>query len=177
MKKNLLIGAFALLGFAASAQTQGKGNFKLGAHIGLPTGNLADQTSFNLGADVAYLFNIDGKFKAGITTGYSHYFAKGDELNYYLPGYGNIRIKYTDTGIIPVAATAQYNFVPNVFFGADLGYAFFVTGGNGVTGAFYFQPKVGYQLNNNEFYLSYKGMSKDGTTIGSVNLGYAYTFK
>ncbi|AJW62664.1 hypothetical protein VO54_01182 [Elizabethkingia miricola] len=34
MKKSLLLGAFALLGFAASAQTTGQ--LKIGANIGIP---------------------------------------------------------------------------------------------------------------------------------------------
>ncbi|WJK00015.1 hypothetical protein [Elizabethkingia anophelis] len=80
MKKNLLIGAFALLGFVANAQT--KGNFKLGTHIGIPTGELADVASFNIGIDMAYLFNIDTNFKAGFTTGYSHYFVKSITRNF-----------------------------------------------------------------------------------------------
>ncbi|MDX8571115.1 hypothetical protein OZ666_05450 [Elizabethkingia sp. HX QKY] len=172
MKKNLLIGAFALLGFAANAQT--KGNFKLGTHIGVPTGNLADVATFNIGVDMAYLFNIDANFKAGFTTGYSHYFVKSITRNFLGR---QITLRPDDIGIIPVAATAKYNFESNVFIGADLGYAFFVVGQDGTTGAFYFQPKLGYQSKNNEFYISYKGMSKEGTTIGSVNLGYAYTFK
>ncbi|CAM3500606.1 hypothetical protein ELOC111193_08275 [Elizabethkingia occulta] len=172
MKKNLFIGVFALLGFAANAQT--KGNFKLGTHIGVPTGNLADVASFNVGIDMAYLFNIDTNFKAGFTTGYSHYFVKDYTIEY---SGGKFTLQPEDIAIIPVAATAKYNFEPNFFIGADLGYAFFVVGGEGTTGAFYFQPRLGYQLKNNELYISYKGMSKEGTTIGSVNLGYAYTFK
>ena len=47
---------------------------------------------------------------------------------------------------------------------------------NADTGALYYQPKVGIDIKQSELYLAYKGMAKDGTGIGSINLGYAYNF-
>ena len=137
-------------------------------YIGLPVGDLADLNSFNLGVDVAYLYPIAENFKLGVTTGYSHYTGK----DYTVAGY---TIKGEGSGIIPVAATGQFTVAQNVFLGADLGYAFF-TGKNTEGGAFYYQPKVGYDFGVAEAFLGYKGMSKDGYNMSSINLGAAYKF-
>ena len=83
--------------------------------------------------------------------------------------------EFKDVQIIPLAATAKFNLTPKFFLGADLGYAF-ILNENSDTGSFYFQPKVGLDINQSELYLAYKGMAKDGTGIGSINLGYAYNF-
>lgn len=81
--------------------------------------------------------------------------------------------------MIPVAATGEYTFGgSNVFLGVDLGYAFFTGSALGdTTGAFYYQPKLGYAVDKkHDLYFSYKGFARDGGNIGSVNLGYAYNF-
>lgn len=175
MKRTLLSGAFLLFGLI---NAQEKGNFKIGAHLGVPTGNLSEYSNFNLGVDVAYTFKVSDNFDLGFTTGYSHYFSKDKTYSYNMGGGIVLRYELEDSSIIPVAAMAQYTFNDtNVFFGTDLGYAFFVSGGNGLTGAFYYQPKLGYSfVRKHDLYLSYKGMSRDGQNMGSFNLGYAYKF-
>ncbi|MGV8914962.1 MAG: outer membrane beta-barrel protein [Kaistella sp.] len=160
MKKFFLASALALFG-ALSAQTAG--SFKLGGHIGIPTGDAGDVFGFNAGVDLAYVWRVAPNFDLGLTTGYSHYFVKSDYSD-YIDG----------TGMIPIAATAQYNFGNGPFIGLDLGYAFFTQEGS--DGGFLYQPKVGYTFQNvHDLYLSYKGISNDGT-LSSINLGYAYRF-
>lgn len=66
MKKTLLLGAFALLGFAASAQTTGQ--FKIGANIGVPVGDASNVTSFTIGVDAAYQWRLAENFDLGIAT-------------------------------------------------------------------------------------------------------------
>lgn len=172
MKKLFLVGALTLFG-AMNAQTTG--NFKIGAHVGLPVGDLADVSDFNLGADIAYVWDLAENFKAGVTTGYSYYIG-GKTYSYTLPGYGTVSMETEGSGIIPLAATAEYAISPNFFIGGDIGYAFFTESGDGDSGAIYYQPKIGYKFNTSEIYLGYKGMSRDGSSISSINLGYAYTF-
>lgn len=174
MKKSLLVGALAFFGLATAQQE--KGNFKLGAHIGLPVGELSEVTTFNVGVDVAYVYPIAENFKLGVTTGYSYYTGKTEEVNLYGLDFGKVRMP--SLGIIPVAATAQLNLGSNVFVGVDLGYAFF-TGkyAEAKTGAFYYQPKVGYTFNaKNDIYFSFKGMSVEGSSGNALNLGYSYNF-
>lgn len=153
MKKIILTTA-AIFAFGfANAQS---GAFKLGAHVGLPTGDIKDGSSVNLGADLAYTWSVAEGLDAGIATGYTAYLLKKD-----IPG---------DTpSFIPVAATAQFTLTNNWFIGADLGYAIGVSEGN--DGGFLYQPKFGYQMEKAGLYVAYKGISADGGTFSSINLG------
>ena len=40
----------------------------------------------------------------------------------------------------------------------------------------YYQPKVGYQAEKYEVFAGYKGVSVDGGTFSSLNLGFNYKF-
>lgn len=173
MKKTLLVGALTLFGMA-NAQESKSGEFRLGAHIGIPTGKLSNGYSFNIGADVSYVLPVAENLKVGVISGYSHYFGKEEEIR--VLGYSLGKYNIPDAGIIPVAATGEYTFGDSkVFIGTDLGYAFF-TGKNSSTGGFYFQPRVGYTFaEKHSVALSYKGISNNGT-MGSFNLGYGFSF-
>lgn len=166
--KKIILAAIAVMVFGfANAQN---GHFKVGAHVGLPVGDSADIFSMNLGADVAYLWNVADRFTAGVTTGYTIYIGK----NY--TGYsGNFAYEMTTTNqdFIPVAGTAQYSVTDNLFVGADLGYA--INANGGADGGFLYQPKFGYQNNKIELFASYKGIASDAT-ISSINLGFNYKF-
>lgn len=163
MKKVLLVSAIALFG-AVNAQTAG--NFKLGAHIGLPVGDTSDVSSFNLGADAAYVWTVAPNFELGLTTGYTTYLGKEFTV-------GGITYKPDALGIIPVAATGQYNVSGGLSIGADLGYG--IVTNSGSDGGFYYQPKIGYNFDRSNVYLGYKGISNNGT-VSSINLGYLYKF-
>lgn len=166
MKKLFLASALALFG-AVTMNAQTTGNFKLGAHIGIPVGDAADAVSFNAGVDAGYVWNVAPKFELGLITGYSHYFGKDIDT-----GFGTYNVP--DFGIVPLAATGQYNVDGGFNLGLDLGYAFYVAdGADG--GGFYYQPKVGYNVGAGNVYLGYKGISDEGT-LGSINLGYIHKF-
>ncbi|WPR70046.1 hypothetical protein SLW70_08790 [Flavobacterium sp. NG2] len=160
MKKIILTiaGVFAF-GFV-NAQS---GSFKVGAHVGLPTGDIKDWYSLNLGADVAYVWSVSDKFQAGVTTGYTTYIGK----TFDLPGGGSF--KPENASFIPIAATAQFGIATDWFLGADLGYAIGVNDGN--DGGFLYQPKIGYHGDTFEVYFGYKGIANDGSTASSVNVG------
>jgi hypothetical protein len=165
--KKIILTAAALFSFGfANAQD---GNFKVGLHSGLPVGDIKDFSSLNLGADLAYVWNLGDKFSAGVTTGYSNYLGKTFDLGEF----GSF--KSEDTGFIPVAATGQYLISDKLFLGADLGYAIFTESENS-DGGFYYQPKFGYQAEKFEFYAAYKGISVDGGSFSSVNLGFNFIF-
>ncbi len=91
MKKLLVLGAFALLGGAAQAQE----GFKIGGHIGVPVSDASDVSSFTLGVDAAYMWNITKGLDLGVTTGYSHFFGKDH---------------FDDFGFIPVAVSGNTYF-------------------------------------------------------------------
>ena len=174
MKKLFLTGALALFGLMSAQKTDS--GFRLGVNVGLPVGDFNQTHSFTAGADVAYLYPLAENFRLGVATGYSHYFGKKTKTDLILV---TLKNEVPDVRIIPVAATAEFTFGDsNVFLGADLGYAFFTKKALGdTTGAFYYQPKLGYAVDKkHDLYFSYKGFARDGGNIGSVNLGYAYNF-
>lgn len=181
MKKNFLIGALALFGVVNAQQEQGE--FKIGAHVGLPVGDISKTHSVNLGVDVAYLYPIAENFKLGVTSGYSHYFGKN--VDYVL-----IKKKHSDFGVIPVAASGQFSVTDKFFIGADLGYGFITNKKDEFNiplinrvkvsrfkenGGFYYQPKIGFQGSKYEVFVSYKGMTNT-PNIGTFNLGTVFKF-
>lgn len=166
MKKVILTAAAVFAFGFANAQ---EGKFKVGAHVGLPMGDIKDSYSLNLGADVAYVWNVSDKFSAGVTTGYTTYLGKTIDL-------GIVEFKKPNAGFIPVGATGQYSISDDLFLGADLGYAIYAGNEDGGNGGVYYQPKFGYQTEKFEVYAGYKGISVDGGTFSSVNLGFNFKF-
>jgi len=174
MKKILLsVAAVMAFGFAAQAQD---GGFTAGVHLGAPIGDAGDVSSFNFGVDVAYLWPVADKFSAGIATGYTHFIGK-DVDGAIVTEFGTFpySFKADDFGFIPVAATAKYAISDSFFVGADLGYAIYAGSGDG-DGGLYYQPKVGYSMTKIDVFVSYKGISQDGTTASTVGVGAAYKF-
>ncbi|NMH24511.1 hypothetical protein [Flavobacterium solisilvae] len=157
--KKIILTIVAVFAFGLANAQDGK--FKLGVNLGLPMGDIKDAYSFAIGVDAAYLWSVGDGFQAGVTTGYAHYMGKEDWID--------------DAGFVPVAGTAQYSFTDNFFGGLDLGYALGVSP-SGNDGGFLYQPKVGYQAEKYEVYAGYKGISVDGGTFSSINLGFNYKF-
>jgi len=165
MKKIILTVAAVFAFGLANAQD---GKFKVGAHFGLPMGDIKDGYSLNVGVDAAYMWSISDDFKAGVTTGYSTYLGK----EYDVAGF---TVKPDNYSVIPVAGTGQYSFSDKFFGGLDLGYAIAIAP-SGADGGLLYQPKVGYQTEKIEVYLGYKGISSNGSTASSLNLGLNYKF-
>ena len=168
MKKIILTVAAVFAFTFANAQDKKSGSdseagFRAGINLGLPMGDIKEGYSLTYGLDVAYLWPIADGFKAGVTSGYINYAAKSDFKD--LGG--------KDTSFVPVAATGQYSFSEEFFGGLDLGYAVAVAP-SGADGGLLYQPKVGYQTEKIEVYLGYKGISANGGTATSLNLGFAY---
>lgn len=165
MKKLLLIAAMAVFGLSNAQE-----GFKVGAHVGLPTGDAGDVFSFNVGVDAAYLWNMGDGFDLGVATGYSHFFGKTVSGSAYGVSYSN---DVDDWGYIPVAVSGKYKLSGSQFYlGADLGYGIATKG----DGGFYYSPRVGYNLSSGELYLTYKGVSNNGS-INAIGLGYNFQLK
>jgi len=176
MKKLLVLAAFAVFGLtsvnaqedttvdkvkneASKLYDEAKtGGFKVGANIGLPLSTTSDFASFNVGADVAYLFEVIPNLEVGLLVGFTQFFADGEYV--FVPGdLGNDIIrKYEDATFIPIAATARYYFGERKFFGGlDLGYAISVAGD--ADGGFYARPKFGFDLGVITLIASYQSIS------------------
>jgi len=160
MKKLFLVGALALFG-AMNAQS----GFKLGANLGLPVGDLSTVYGFSIGADASYLWPVAADFNVGLASGFQTYFPKSEYKDY---GVKNVNL-------VPIAASGQYRFTPEFSLTVDLGYGFSFSDGES-DGGFYYAPKAAYHFGPSEVNLSYRGISADGGSSGSVNLGYAYSF-
>lgn len=157
MKKLLAMAAIAVFGLTSAQQ-----GFKLGAHIGVPVSDAGDASSFTLGLDGAYMWNVGSGFDLGVATGYSHFIGK-DNVD--------------DFGFIPVAVAGKYRFPSSpISLGLDLGYG--ISTKDGIDGGLYYQPKVAYNFSQGELYLGYQGVnSKVGPfdfNVGAVNLGYNF---
>jgi len=163
MKKLLLL---SMLIFAVSAvQAQ---EIKVGAHVGIPVGDSSDNSNFDLGADVAYLFSPIEMFQVGPMLGLSHYFT--EEIEYY----GAPSVDPPDATFLPIAASGRVSLGDAVFAGADLGYAVGLNDGN--DGGFYYRPKLGFDLLGIWVVGSYEGISMDGGSVSSVNVGVEFGF-
>ena len=158
MKKLLLLTIFTFFGFTVA---HSQSNWKIGVNAGIPVGDVQDISSFNLGGDIAYLFDVTDVFSVGPLVGYSLFFGEND---------------FEDFSFLPLAASGRFSFSEAFFVGADLGYAVGVDDGN--DGGFYYRPKLGYNFGKVALIGSYSGIevTDDGGTFGSVNLGIEIGF-
>lgn len=163
MKKIILLLALVFMGFGSIF---GQG-IRVGVNAGIPVGDAKDITTFQLGADIAYLFPVSDLFSVGGLVGYSRYFIDDDAF----PG---ISQNIDDFSFLPIAATARFGFENSLFVAGDLGYAIGISDGN--DGGFYYRPKVGYSLGPVAIIASFSGISVDGGDVSSVNLGIEFGF-
>jgi len=163
MKKLLLVAALAVFSMSAQAQS-----FNAGLDVGLPLGDIQDGYTLNIGVNVNYLFEVSDQFEAGPFAGYSHYL--GDSID--LGGFGSFDVE--DAGFIPLGAAARFNASDVFTIGADLGYAVGISP-DGNDGGFYYAPKVQYSVSDAiDIVAAYKGVSVDGGSFSSVNLGVEF---
>ena len=140
------------------------GSFYAGVNIGLPLSTSSDVASFNIGGDIAYLFELVDNLELGALVGYTHYIGDG---TYFYENNGNtIIVDYKDASFIPLAATARYYFGDHKFFGGlDLGIGINVSG-DADTGL-YARPKFGFDFGLIASYQSISG----GTNYKNFNDG------
>ena len=143
------------------------GSFYAGVNIGLPLSTSSDVASFNIGGDIAYLFELVDNLELGALVGYTHYIGDG---TYFYENNGNtIIVDYKDASFIPLAATARYYFGDHKFFGGlDLGIGINVSG-DADTGL-YARPKFGFDFGTIALIASYQSIS-GGTNYKNFNDG------
>ncbi|WP_262245457.1 hypothetical protein [Parapedobacter soli] len=129
---------------------------KAGVNVGLPIADLADQSSFALGADVKGQLMSTPNWGLGITSGYTHYFPK--------EGYENF-------GSIPVGIFGRYYPARQGFFaGTDVGYSFQTGSDLNGNGGMYVRPQVGYHNRLWNIFGFYNGIFRKDTN--GANLQY-----
>jgi len=166
MKKMFLVTVLALFGFSVHAQE----GFKVGANLGLPVGDAGDISSFSIGVDVAYHWDVADSFAAGVASGFTNAFGKKETMS---AGGSSISFDYDDVQFLPIAASGRFAANEKISLGADLGYAIGIS--EGMDGGFYYRPIVGYNLSTRtQLNVSYTGISLDGGTWSTVNLGVLF---
>lgn len=158
MKKRflLLVVFFTLLNVKAQ-------DFVLGLNVGLPLGDIKDSYTLNIGGDISYLWEVSELFNAGVSAGYSHFL--GDSIEGF---------DIEDAGFLPIAAAGRFNVTEDFAVGTDLGYAIGISP-DGNDGGFYYAPKVQYAVSQSiDIVLAYKGISVDGGTFSTINLGIEF---
>ncbi len=172
------------------------GGFKVGANIGLPIQDAGGVSSFNLGADIAWLWEVANDVEVGGLTGFIQFFGDGSyeshSSEYKLAAKSSdvIITHYSDESFIPIAATGRYYFSNRkMYAGLDLGYAIHVAGSDDADGGFYFRPKFGWNFGKVNLVGSFQRISggvnyydNGGNRITSVsgfnsaNIGVEFAF-
>lgn len=162
MKKLILLMVLAVMGFTSSYS---QGNFRFGVNAGLPIGDAADFTTFQLGTDIGYMFSLADVASVGPMVGYSHFFGdSGEEV-------GGVSWEVDDAQFVPIAASGRFTLL-SLALGLDLGYAIGLNSGN--DGGVYYRPQVGFSVGPVGLIASYQGISMDGGSFASLNLGVEF---
>lgn len=161
MKKILLL---LLILFMGMTSVYSQGNFRFGVNGGIPIGDAEDISNFHLGADVAYMFNVVELLDVGPMVGYSIYFSEDLTI-------AGEKINIDDIQFLPIAASGRFG-LSSFYLGADLGYAVGLNDGN--DGGFYYRPLVGYKIGKLGIAASLEGVSKNGDSFNSINLGIEF---
>jgi len=164
MKKLVLFSSLFLFGLSAMFS---QGNFRAGAHLGLPIGDAGDFATFAIAVDLGYILEIDDNFEAGPIIGYQHSFGDNIEV-------GGFEIDVDDVQFLPIGGEARYNLngAP-ISLRAQLGYALGINDGN--DGGFYYSPQVAYEASETiNIVLAFRGISVDGGSWDILSLGVEF---
>ena len=162
--KKLIFIAFMALGTIGMQAQQG---FQIGANLALPVGDASDFSSFSIGLDARYMWNVADSFDAGVAGGFTNAFGK----EFDVPGFGTVEAE--DIQFLPLAAAGRFHASDQFRVGADIGYAVGINDGN--DGGFYYRPHIAYGLSDKvELNLSYTGVSLDGGSWDTLGLGVLF---
>lgn len=168
MKKFLLVAVFAVFAFSAA---QSQNNMRVGVNAAIPMGDVKDGYSFGITGDFTYFFEVNDAFLVGPQASLLYYFGKEHE---YSTGLGTITVKPDAALFLPIAASARY-MLEQFSFGADIGYGIGLAP-DGNDGGFFYRPKVAYDFGGIGAVISYSGVSMDGGSFNSLNLGVEFSF-
>ncbi|WP_431136597.1 outer membrane beta-barrel protein [Psychroserpens mesophilus] len=171
MKKLMLLAAVAVFSLS---NVNAQGELRAGLNGGFPIGDAGDLYTFGFGLDVNYLWEVSESFQAGIATGFQT--TAGDEFTETIDlgffGTQTITADIENFDYIPLAAAGRFMASEAFVLGADLGYA--IAAGEG-DGGFYYAPMVAYNITEKfQAGLSYRGISVDGGSFSTINLGVNY---
>jgi hypothetical protein len=135
---------------------------KAGLEASVPVGKTSDGSSFAAGVVLSGQWMVTKNFGLGVTSGYTHFFAKNDG---------------EDGGIVPAGLLLRYYPMAKGFFvGTDVGYSFLTNAPSDVSGGFYVKPQVGYHNYSWNFYAFYNQVFLDKGYNDIQNVGVAATY-
>lgn len=165
MKKIVICLAVVCAAIKINAQESNKTGIRVNTYVGLPVGYASNHSDINLGISIGYLGPINDIIKVGGHIGYDYSNVRNDS-----------RLNNKSTfNYLMIGGSTEIDVYKNLYFGADLGYAF--GQGKKTSGTHYFTPKLGYHYNElMDFYLHYKGVRFNGYQVASVGAGVAFKF-
>jgi len=153
----MLLAAVAVFGFSS---VNAQGEFNAGVFGGIPMGDAGDFTTFSLGLDVEYLFEVSDAFSVGPSVGYNTSFLDSE-------------FEGDNIAFLPVAAAGRFDISEEFRVGVDLGYAVGINDGN--EGGLYFAPKLQYGVSDKiAITASYRSVSEDNGNFDIVTIGLIF---
>jgi len=168
--KKLIIACSLIFVSTSFVHAQAPEGFQFGGglRLSVPIGDFSQSHSFGIGGELQGEYGFSEQVTGIFTSGYSNFFGKKEN-------FGGFSVEYSSVGYIPILAGIRYYTGSSVFIGAQAGYG--VLTGNGTSsGAFNYQPQVGYNAEKIQIAISYNGMSKEGSTISHIGLTALYKF-
>lgn len=184
MKKFLFATVLALVSFGAFAQDEKPLTFSIGVDGAVPMGNwfnsgtgkFSDFYSLGFGGSAQANYNLDESLALTLNVGYISYMPKTISS-----------VKMPSFSVVPVMAGMEYNFTPQIFASAQLGYSFY--GGKAIDGGslsgFSYAPGIGFRFAEKfSALLKYQGTSakwKEGSvsekgSFSHLGIRLAYSF-
>lgn len=166
----MLLAAVAVFSLS---NVNAQGELRAGLNAGTTIGDFSDAYGISFGLDVNYLWEVSDSFQAGIATGYQTVSGENYSETFTFGGFTQtIEVEVGSFDYIPLAAAGRFMASEAFVLGADLGYA--IAAGDG-DGGFYYAPMVAYNITEKfQAGVSYRGVSADGGSYSSVNLGVNY---
>ena len=171
MKKVLFVFAIAMVSFGTvnAQETAGGLHFGGGLRFALPLGSMGDGYNFGIGAELQGEYMFSDMVSGTFTTGYTSFMGKETEVM-------GITTKNPAMGYIPILAGVRVYPSPTFFIGAKVGYGIMTASGFGSSGAFNYEPQIGYNGTKIQLALGYNGLSQEGGTSSHMALSAIYKF-
>jgi hypothetical protein len=176
MKKMMAIAMVAIAIMFTSkskAQTTEPNKWRLGIGVegGIPTGDIHDFSSFDLGGTARLQYGAGKNLAVTLTSGYYNFFAKSSSATIDGVTY---TAKPKDQGLVPVKLGIKAFFAPNVYFGAEAGAGFETSYANNTK--LLLSPGLGYATKSWDVGVRYENISGQGDNYGTIALRVAYGF-
>lgn len=168
MKKVIFVALILATAVAVNAQSKTAKDVQFGGglRLALPIGNFHLSHSVGVGAELQAEYKLSPQASLTGTTGYTNFLGKSES-------YGGYKYKYKSVGYIPILVGARFYPSENVFIGGKAGYGI-LTGG-GASGAFNFEPQVGYNADKFQLAAGYNALVDNGT-LGHLGVTAVYKF-